>query len=149
MGLFAIVWNVFIGIGTCVSLQQQGPPFAFLAVFWVGGFGLGYVWLHLRFARTIILLERDRIVVKKLLPWFEKVRERRLKADSEAELVLCFSEGDRPIYSVSVSTDEGAAKFGTALSDEEKEWLVWRIDTFLHHGVLNPLSAPPALNSSR
>ncbi|MFN0052977.1 MAG: hypothetical protein ACKV0T_12390 [Planctomycetales bacterium] len=151
LGWFALFWNLFMCcftppwfIGAFRGEDNQPPPMlvivAFLGLFWAVGLGLAYFWLRLRYERTFVFLDRERIALQKTLLGRRRLNETLLTGDSRAELVEAYSQNDTPVYRIEVGGIGTPAKFGTALSDEEKNWLVDRINAFL--GVETTGSAP-------
>lgn len=144
IGCFAVLWNGFMllftaaFVGAGFKAQNQPPPgaglFVFLALFWAVGLGMSYFWLKMKFERTFVLLDRERIAVQKSLLGRKKVHETALGPRARAELVESYQQNDNPVYRVEVSGPGGAAKFGTALSNPEKDWLVDCINGFLDAG---------------
>jgi uncharacterized Zn finger protein (UPF0148 family) len=142
LGCFAILWNGFMCIFTppwfLGAFQGPGnnpPPviflILFLGLFWSIGLGLACFWLKMKYERVFLLLDRDRLVVQKVLFNRKRIQETALSRDSRAALVESYQQNDTPVYRIEVQGKSRAAKFGTALSDEEKDWLVDRINDFL------------------
>ncbi len=148
MGAFALFWNLFMVVVTpamTAGLFFGGPVMtpwlvlgllAFLGLFWAIGLGFLYYWLKLKYERTLILAERERLAVQRILFGKKRIVTTALGPDSRAGLVEAYSDNDRPVYRVEVSGLNGKAKFGTALSNAEKDWLVDCLHQFLH-------TAPP------
>ena len=143
IGCFAIMW---LGIVAAVTsgfifgeAKGNNAPVGFLAlffgVFWLVGLTMLYLWLRGRFGKTYLLFEPDRLVLKSSLFGREKFKEYSLTGESRAELVESYKENERPVYAVSVSTTTQPVKFGTFLSDEDKQWLVARINRRLGREV--------------
>lgn len=149
LGCFALFWNLFMCIFTPPwfifdGKGDNGPPMLFLipflGLFWVVGLGMAYFWLKMKYERTFVLLEKERLVVQKILFNRKKVATTMLGPDSRAALVESYSQNDVPVYRVEVNGTDGAAKFGTALADDEKDWLVDRINEFLGVAEAEPTS---------
>lgn len=141
IGCFALIWNGFMVVFTTGVLgsfmnangQKEGAA-VFLAVitlFWAIGLGFAWFWAKLRFERTLLLLDRERIVVQRMLFGRKRMAETVLDATSRAELVESYQQNGHPVYRIEVSGNGAAAKFGTGLSDDEKNWIVDRINEFL------------------
>jgi len=145
MCLFTPPW--FIGIG-----KGNGPPMLFivpfLTLFWMVGFGLLYVWACMRYTRTLLLLERDRLAIQN--QFFNRKRniETGLTHDSRAQLVESYRVNDEPIYSVVINGRDDVGKFGAALSRPEKDWLVHTINAFLGTEAANDDDAPTEINAA-
>lgn len=141
LGCFAVFWNGFMAVftGFWVVAGKDAPWFVlviFLGAFWAIGIAMLIFWIRMRFTRTYLLLERERIAIQRILFGRKSVTETFLGPDSKAELVEAYSQNDTPVYSVVVNGTNRNAKFGTALSQEEKLWFVETINGFL--GVVKP-----------
>jgi len=145
LGWFVLLWNSIMLPITAAVLHEHfiaGKAqesayimFPFLGVFLLVGFGMGYWWLRMRFERTILLLEKGRLVVQRILFGRKRLEEARLNDESRAELAEAYTENERPVYSVAVRGIDRTVKFGTPLSDEEKDWLVRQINEHLGQGA--------------
>lgn len=156
LGCFAALWLGFMTIFTppwFIGLAQgnanNGPSMlglvAFLALFWTIGLALGWFWMKMKYERTFLRVERDRIVVQKVLFNRKRIDETYLTPDSRAALVESYKQNDDPVYRIEVPCTNRTAKFGTALGDKEKDWLVDRINDFLgREGVWATSSRPTA-----
>lgn len=140
LAIMAIIWNgiCLFATGMFVFVAGQfayGAPLLvfipFIVLFWGAGAGLLFAWINLRFTRTHLLLERGRLVLQRILCGRKRLMETRLGSASRAGLVESYKENDVPIYAVAVNGENRTAKFGTALSKEEKDWFVQTINTFL------------------
>ena len=143
LGCFAIFWLSMISFFTWMFLRMDlaagNMPFPagvffllVLSVFWIAGLVLLYCWLSGRFGKTYVLVEPDRAVVRHVLFGRERLREYPLDRTSHAKLVESYRQNDQPVYKIAITTASGApASFGTFLSDEEKQWLVARINRHL------------------
>jgi hypothetical protein len=138
IGCFAAVWLGFMGafstaaiFGNKLTVVSLLGMFALLSLFWAVGLGMLYFWYRGRFGKTYVLVERDRLVVRFVLGRREKIKEYVLNENSRADLVESYKQNERPVYAVSVSTAARPAKFGTFLAQEEKAWIVERINRHL------------------
>jgi hypothetical protein len=61
----------------------------------------------------------------------KRVTETTLTLQSRAELVESYKQNNTPVYRIEVQGSSNSAKFGTALSGAEKDWVVDRINEFL------------------
>ncbi|MGE5193122.1 MAG: hypothetical protein ACM3U2_11545 [Deltaproteobacteria bacterium] len=145
LGCFAVAWNGFMCVFTTVLLGallrgngNDAPPMlgvvAFLGLFWAVGLGMAWFWMKMKYERTFLLLDRDRLVIQRVLFNRKRIEETHLTPDSRAALVESYQQNDKPVYRIEVQGSPRAAKFGTALADAEKDWLVDRINDFLCHG---------------
>src|SRR5262249_31312531 len=147
---FAIIWNSFIGFFFAVLLlagaKGNGPPWqmmAFLSVFLAVGIGLAYFAIKMKFERTLLFIERDRAALRKTLFGRTKTQEVELEKGSVAALALSYEQNDQPVYAVTLNGVGKVLRFGTALSDPEKEWVVDRVNEVI--GARDPLQATPTL----
>jgi len=140
LGCFAIAWNGFMCVFTppwfigMFQAGNNGPGLfiiPFLGIFWAVGLGMAWFAVKMRFERTFLLLDRDRLVVQRVLFNRKRTIETALTPASRAALVESYKQNDQPVYHIEVPGKDRAAKFGTALSDAEKDWVVDRINEFL------------------
>jgi hypothetical protein len=143
LGFFALVWNLFLTVFTSLWIVgavrgvNQGPKaplveiIPFFGLFWAAGLGMGWFWLRGRFERTFLLLDRERIVIQRILLGRKRLDETALGTAPRAALVESYQQNDKPVNRVEVTGANKAAKFGTALGDDEKDWLVDWINDFL------------------
>jgi|GEM_PF-1010412 len=156
LGCFALMWNLFMCVFTPPWFlgvfqgagNNNGPPIlvliGFLSLFWAVGLGMAWFWLKMKYERTYILLERHRLVVQKVLFNRKRIDETTLMPDSRAELVEAYKQNDVPVYRIEVKGQDRPAKFGTALADEEKNWIVDRINELLDVVTVPVAAAPDA-----
>ena len=144
LAVMAVVWNAIVGVISGVMLlvggaeEIKGLPLLFmipfLGLFWVVGLGLVFYWIRLRFTRLYLLLERDRLVIQRILFGRKAIKETDLAPNSRARLVEAYQQNDESIYAVAIEGVNRTAKFGTALSREEKDWFVRTINEFISGG---------------
>jgi hypothetical protein len=139
LGCFALFWNLFMVVFTGAWLGPAGHGglpialFLFFGLFWAVGLGMLYFWIRMRFTRTYLLLERERIVVQRVLFGRKTTAETLLGADSKAGLVEAYRSNNVPVHTVTINGIGGTAKFGTPLSRPEKDWFVETINGFLQN----------------
>jgi hypothetical protein len=153
LGCFAIVWNGFIGVFSVfvglIALNDQNREFSvvatlFLGVFWLVGLGLIFAWVKLRFERSLLFVDRERAVLRKILFGRQKQKEAALNETSRAELTESYSENERPVYRVTIVGADGTRiHFGTSLDQREKDWCVDAINAVLQPVVAEPPIQPP------
>lgn len=138
VGCFAFLWNGVVlavtGGFAAAAMQLNGPPwfaFLFLSPFWAVGLGMAYWAIKLRHERTMLLVEPARAVIQRTL--FNRVRtdETELAEGSSAGLVEAYRQNDDPVFAIHIRGAGRTLKFGTTLSDGEKDWIVGRINTVL------------------
>lgn len=134
LGIVATVTGMFLPVVLRGNMPGDALPFVaiFAIVFWGAGTAMLYFWLMGRFGKTYVLVEPDRVVIRHVLFGRERLQEYPLDAASHAELVESYRQNNQPVYKVAIRTgSDVSASFGTFLSDEEKQWLVARINRHL------------------
>lgn len=144
-GCFALFWNLMLlGMTGFVIVRgvQDNPIMGVvfsLLFFWVIGIFLMIWWINTRFTRTFLLLEESRFVIQRILFGRKSIKEVPLNTTTKVALVEAYRSNKKPVMAVSVSTpnpDEQnkptTVKFGTALLQGEKLWLVDRVTSFVH-----------------
>jgi uncharacterized Zn finger protein (UPF0148 family) len=153
LGCFAVAWNSAVCLFTAIVLAgtlwgngNDAPSglgaLAILGLFWVVGLGIAAFWAKLKYERTFLLLDRDRLVIQRVLFNRKRIEETHLTSDSRAALVESYQQNDNPVYRIEVQGSLRPAKFGTALADSEKDWLVDRINDFLGREGVWALETP-------
>ncbi len=143
LGWFALFWN---GLITAVTIAFLSAPkdvwtvVLVLAVFWLVGLFLAGFWLRMRFTRSFLLLESDRLSIQRHLFGYSWLKTAIFGDKTEAKLVEAYRENDVSVYCVAVEGVNRTIKFGTALSSEEKHWFVATINSFL--GISAALPTP-------
>lgn len=137
LGVMAFVWNAVM-VGMTVAVVFAGFEFApilfaipFITLFLVCGIALAGAWVGLRFTRTNLLVTRGDLAIQKIL-WFHKsLQQTDLDEQSAARLVESYIENDKTVFKVEVPGIQHTAVLGTALSREDKDWLVATLNAFL------------------
>ena len=132
---FAILWNGFILLFTAVfgsamlggKLEGDAPGWLaipFLIPFWGVGIGLAYAVARIKFARHLVVVDSREVVLVRSL--FGRAKRRALAREGlEAiEKREFYRQNYRPVHGVEVRGRGGKLRFGTALTEEEKDWLV-------------------------
>lgn len=143
VGMFALMWNGFMAVFTTFIIvaaladqkKDDFPIFifgGFISLFWAVGLGFAYWWVRAKFLRLFVMLETERLVIQRILFGRKKTEETDLNEHSRAELVEAYRENKRPVYRIEIVGSNRTAQFGTALGRDEKNWLVDRINEFLH-----------------
>jgi hypothetical protein len=156
LGCFALAWNGAMCLFTAIIVggvlwgnQNDAPAglgmLAFLGLFWAVGLGVAAFWVKMKYERTFLLIDRDRFVIQRVLFNRKRIEETHLASDSRAALVESYQQNDDPVYRIEVQGSLRAAKFGTALAQSEKDWLVDRINDFLGRRGAWALETPPTV----
>ncbi len=149
LGGFVLFWNGFMCVFTppWFLVGNQGPPWfflvPFLSLFWAIGLGMAYFWLRMKYTRTYLLVEPQRIVIQTQWLGRKKFDEAALTETSRARLVESYSVNDVPVHAVHVAAEGRTVKFGTHLSEPEKQWLCDAINRFLGPAEGTPSGAVP------
>ena len=145
LGFFALVWNgfmcVFTGIMGFAMIWGKGPRgrpgnlellgmLAFDGLFWLIGLVLLGIWIKMKYERTFVLLDFQRVAIQRVLFGKKRIREFTLGPATQAVLAESYKQNNIPVYHVAIAGTNATAKFGTTLSDGEKTWLVNRINSF-------------------
>lgn len=144
LGIMALVWNgimswalVFLLFcSSQMALILIGLPFTtlFVAVGWFLAGG----WIAMKFTRTNVLVTATEIATQKILFGFKDLDTTNLDGDSRARLVESFSSNDKAVYAVRVNGTDDTVSFGTALSRDDKDWIVATINDLLGTDTLAP-----------
>ena len=140
--VFGLIWSVFmvvfsIGmIPAALKGEVEGNMptwmiFPFIGVFWVVGLSLLFYGIYKSFARHVLLLTGGQLVYVKSL--FNR-KTKRVFAREEivsVDLVSFYSQNYQPVYGVKISTGRKSLKFGTAMTEDEKSWLVSDLRRYL------------------
>jgi hypothetical protein len=143
-------WGVLVGVIFVCYLSQphvlahfrrgQVPDLSRLKLYlyfagcWViVVWGLAY-WVRLHFEFTRLLIERDRVVVERVLFGWTRMEEVTFATAPCALILDSFRGKFFPNHLVGIVGQNVRVTFGRMLTDIEKEWLVTRINRFFHAG---------------
>lgn len=145
IGCFALMWNlitipislVFLLVDDANWEGGQAPPLwgmlLFFGVFYAVGIGMLIAWVRMRFMQVLLAVEPGRLTIQRTLFGRKKLKRCELTADSRARLVEAYRSNEVPVYTVQVNTADGQEKFATALTADEKQWIVDTVNQFLGH----------------
>ena len=155
-GILTFITTVFVMILVAGVARQQGSPLVFLpflGLFWL--VALGFLWaaVRMRYSRTLLSVDRERIVLQTTL--FGKTRQTELHVDSTTECSLeeAYSVNEVPVYRVRVSNGQQSLGFATNLDQDDKDWLVDQIGLMLGNvppaesNAESPQDSDPPLDS--
>jgi hypothetical protein len=156
LGWFALIWNLFMCLFTppwfFAGGAGEGPPvfvlIPFLLAFWSVGLGMAYFWARMRFTRTYLLIEPQRMVLQTQWLRSKSLEEATLYRDSHARLVESYKMNEVPVHRIEITGEEQTLRFGTHLSEPEKEWLRTAINSFLGVDDTQPRGTIPKFCSS-
>lgn len=134
LGIFSFFWNLFtIPLSAVFFLGDDGwengpPPFLFLllffSVFWAVGLGTAYAALKMRFTHTLLAVKLHELTLQRKFLGRKKLARTKLDDNSRASLDVAFQVNDQDVYRVCVAGVDREEKFGTRLTQAEKDWLV-------------------------
>jgi hypothetical protein len=137
MMFFAIFWNaiswaVFAGFAAGV-LRGQAPllPILFVSLFPAIGIGLLYAALRNKYAVHLLYLGPDRVRLQRQLFGRRKNYDLATSTVRHVRKVEFYQQNYQPVYGIEILGDGGKIRFGSILTDDEKNWLCWEIREFL------------------
>lgn len=144
----AIAWTVFLVFAFRAPSEEDIAVPAFVtAIFPVIGIGLAYMAARTRFAIHLLYLSPELVRLQRTL--FRHSKNHDLPA---AEIVHVkkaefYRQNYRPVYGIEIAATKRKIRFGSMLTDDEKNWLCWEIREFLRsQGVALPPEAALATN---
>ena len=145
LGMMALVWNGFMGwaVGFILVFSTEMPLvlvfLPFLTLFLLVGLYLAGSWIFMKLTRTNVLLTQNELAVQRIL-WFHKqIDQTAIDENTDARLIESYSQNDKAAYRIEVDGVEQTAIFGTALSRDDKTWLVESINGFLGRTTKPPI----------
>ena len=125
--VFAIFWNMF----TCAfvfvmffSPQGASGPTFFIIPFLLVGAGLLASALFMVFGRTEITMTTTACTVRKTLWNIGLTSSLPTETITKVRLVEAYRQNRRPVYGVGLDGGSKVLKFGSMLSDTDKNWLI-------------------------
>lgn len=96
----------------------------FFGLFWAVGLGMFYAGFRSKYARHHISAGTDRVVLRREL--FGRITEKSLDAGSVTTVSreVFYQRDYRPVFGIEIRGARGKLRFGSALTEEEKAWLV-------------------------
>jgi hypothetical protein len=132
---FAVFWNGFMILFTSLAtgamfkggFDGAGPGWLgalFLIPFWAVGIGMACAALRIKFARHLVVVDPREVVLIRSM--FGRIKRRALARDSleTIEKREFYQQNYQPVHGIELRGRTGKLRFGTALSEEEKDWLV-------------------------
>jgi hypothetical protein len=151
LGCFGLIWTTIISIITAALVHGLGKPggpgpgvLLFLTPFWLVGLLMLYFSLKMRHTRTLVLVEPARAVLQQTFFGRTTTRETTLAPGEPAHLVESYRQNDVPVDAVCLKGDPRPLKFATPLENNEKAWIVDRINAFLQVAPTADLGDPLA-----
>jgi hypothetical protein len=128
-----IIWPVFLG--TIENMKVKGfdlTSFLFVSFFAICGIRLAYEALRHRFGSTTLELGPETIRLQRSL--FRTTRNHHVPAAGVRTVskVLFYTQNYQPVYGIEIDAGR-RIRFGSSLTDDEKNWLCWEIREYLRH----------------
>jgi len=132
---FGILWTGFVAVFTAVfgtaafagKVEGDGPawlPVVLLIPFWLVGFVMLYFGLRFKYARHLVVVDLRQVVLVRSL--FNRTKRRTLERNTmrSVEKREFYKQNYQPVYGIELKGEDGKLRFGTTLTEEEKDWLV-------------------------
>jgi hypothetical protein len=128
---FAILWLGFVTFWTfgalfaTASSDEPGSLFfpLFSTPFWAVGIGMLYYALRAKFAKHLFLIDdREFIMVRS---FFRRKSRKSLKRSTLkwVQKKEFYQQNYSPVYGIEIRGEDGKVRFGTTLTEEEKNWI--------------------------
>ena len=146
---FAAFWLSIVSfitfglIAGSVDMEGGGdlPSWAgglFLIPFWLIGLGVGYVGLRMAYTELLIRVDQDAVVLTR--KFFNRMWDKSIPREhvGKVDLGVAYRQNERPVYQIEIMANEGAGiKFGSNLSDDDKQWMLGGLRNFLKGPEVN------------
>ena len=157
---FAVFWllitgavsgGFFIAFLTGKEIEGDGPKWVmipFFAVFWAVGLGMLYAAFRQKFLKYTVTVGSDKITLRKDM--FGRTSEKSLSKSSVSSISQTefYQQNYKPIYGIEIRGADGKLRFGSALTAEDKAWLVADFKTVIA-GVKKSENSQGAGDTSR
>ena len=129
----AVAWPVFIAFTFLDKTHNRAWLFAvlFSAIFPLIGLGMIYFALRNRFAVHLLYLSPERVRLQRQLFSRQKnfdLPTAQIESIRRAEF---YQQNYQPVYGVEIKGGGRRIRFGSILTNEEKDWLCWEIAGFV------------------
>ena len=126
--IFTTFWNAMTWFAL---LSQGGPSIIFLLPFVIIGLITLFLFLFFWKSKTFVLMTKDKVRVRRELFGFSRKKERPFRDIELIQKTECYSSNDVPVYGVGILfNDEKKYMFGSEISEEEKDWLLYEFYSF-------------------
>lgn len=133
LGVFTVFWNGFIFVWTSAAIWGGAPIFfaLFSIPFWLVGGSMGWILLNALVGKWSLEVAGDRFTLTCDLLGWKRVQEGPATDLYDAELTTAYTQNNRPIKTITLIAGTRTLKFGMALSNPEKAWIVSEIKAFI------------------
>jgi hypothetical protein len=147
---FGIIWTAFIcfwTVGVILGSDEgdggtlTGPLFSI--PFWAIGIGMLYFGLRAKYAFHLLMVDPKTVVLAR--SFFKRTSRKALQRSTlkSAEKKEFYQQNYTPVYGVEIKGKDGKIRFGTTLSEEEKNWLVADLQRHLFPEEVKAKTPPP------
>ena len=133
---FSVLWLSITGLVsggflftyiTGGKIEGDGPKWLmipFFGLFWAVGLGTLYAAFRQKYLKHTVTFGGDRITLRKDM--FGRTSEKSLAKSSVSSVLQkeFYQQNYKPIYGIEIRGSDGKLRFGSALSGEDKAWLV-------------------------
>lgn len=147
---FAILWTGFVAVWTGMAIfgpglsgEPGGIAFPLFSLpFWAVGIGMLYFGLRAKYAVHLFLIDSKEFIMVR--SFFNRTTRKTLQRDQLkwVQKKEFYQQNYTPVYGIEIRGEDGKVRFGTTLSEEEKDWLVADMQR-----VLWPKSAEHSLST--
>jgi hypothetical protein len=124
-----ISWTIFLGfLG-----RPEFPPLAVVmaSLFVIIGLGLIFVALRHRYGSTLVELTPETIRLRRGLFGIRRDYEVRTSEVHHISKTVFYTQSYLPVYGIEIKTSRRRLRFGSSLTEDEKNWLRWEIQEFV------------------
>ncbi len=135
---FAVFWNAISWTMLVAFLfaARQSPEMvkalAFVAIFPVVGIGLAYAAIRTKYASHLLYLSPSIVRLQRQLFGRRKTYEVPTDAVVSVQKVEFYKHNYQPVFGVEIKTASKKIRFGSMLSEAEKDWLCAEIQAYLN-----------------
>lgn len=133
IAFFALFWNGFMLMWTSGAIAGDAPFFfvLFSIPFWMVGGTIAWRLLEAIAGHCSLEVAGDRYILTRNLFGWKRIKEGPATDLYEANLVTAYSQNHRPVKTIALTAGTETLKFGTALSNPEKAWIVTELQAFI------------------
>jgi len=143
----AIVWNVvswpnFLAVVATIGTSKfQASPLIWLSLFVMAGLSLIYLALRGRYGSTLLELTPKTIRLQRTLFGSGRNQEVFTTDVRSVSKALLYTTNYQPVYDIKINAMRRHLRFGSQLTDDEKNWLCWEVQEFVRvHSVQTAVS---------
>ncbi len=131
----ALMWNLIVGVILTAlilepgGLRQKPAELLLMGLFPAVGLGLLYAGLRLSFACHQLALGPQTVRLRRKV-FLHKDYELPVSDLTDVRKKEFYSQNYQPIYGIEIAAGERKIRFGSALTEDEKNWLCWQIREF-------------------